>query len=1031
MKQSFRASIHIEELRLTFVTANMTAQPLRTRRKSAIVFSLALLAGSALNLFAQPTRFEGQPIAAIVYDPAVQPLSKTDLDHVQNLQIGAIYHAAAVAESIDHMFATGRYDDIQVDVEESASGLIVRFITKNNRFIGHIETSGKLSAPPNRGQIVNAADLDLGTQFRPELLAQAEKNVQQLLQSNGLYEATVKVEPVDEPAAQQVGITITVNAGKRALYDTPVIHGETKLADATIIRASGWQMRFIKRWRKVNSSLTRSGVERITKKYQSQDRLAATVDLKSIDYHPETRRAQPMLDIDAGPKIRVKALEAKVSKGRLKRYVPIYQEGTVDEDLLVEGARNLRDFFQSQGYPDVDVTYRRSPPATDVQTIEYFISRGERQQLARIQIHGNKYFSADALRARMFLQPHSFRLRWGRYSEGFLNKDKETIANLYKSNGFRDVKVTSTVEANYGGKSNQIAVSLDIQEGLQWMVRDLEITGMDAVGKDKVAYSLSSGAGQPYSDVSVAADRSTILTACYSAGFPLCAFQWTAQPAGDHAVNLHYSVSPGQRAFVRDVLISGLRTTRRSLVEHNLGIKAGDPLSSVQIHDAQRRLYNLGVFSSIDTAIQNPGTSETEKYVLYDFQEASRYNLKIGIGAELAQFGPTATAANLSQPTGATGFSPRLSVDLDRLNVFGLGHTISLQTRVSNLEQLGSLSYEFPQFNNVPGRTLTVTALYDVTRDVLTFSSRREEASVQLSQKISKSITGSLRFAYRQVSTTDIVIPTLLVPQLVQPVRIGIFSGNLVQDRRDNPADAHHGMYNSVDAGLASSIFGSQRNFVRVLARNATYHQLTKNLVLARQITFGAILPYNLPAGVTEADAIPLPERFFGGGSVSHRGFPENEAGPRDIGTPAGLGGQATQPTGFPLGGNSSLFFNTELRFPLLGENIGGVLFHDAGNVYDTVGDISFRFHQRNEQDFDYMVHAVGFGLRYKTPIGPVRADLAYSINPPHFVGFNGSLQQLLACNPALPPSELPSVCTPVSQGVSHFQFFFSIGQTF
>ena len=327
-------------------------------------------------------------------------------------------------------------------------------------------------------------------------------------------------------------------------------------------------------------------------------------------------------------------------------------------------------------------------------------------------------------------------------------------------------------------------------------------------------------------------------------------------------------------------------------------------------------------------------------------------------------------------------------------------------------------------------RALTVTGLYDTSRDVRTFSSRREEASVQLSQRLSKPTTASIRFAYRRVSTSNVVIPSLLVPQLLQPVRIGIFSGNVVQDRRDNPADPHKGIYNTVDAGLASGIFGSQRSFVRLLARNATYYRIGKNWVLARQLTFGAILPFHVPSGLDRAEGVPLPERFFGGGSTSNRGFPENQAGPRDIGTPAGVGGTATQPTGFPLGGNALLFNSIELRFPLLGENIGGVLFHDAGNVYRSIGDISVRFHQRNEQDFNYMVQAAGFGIRYKTPVGPVRADFAYSINPPRFVGFKGTIQDLLACNPNA-SGPLPPACVGVPQSISHFQFFFSIGQTF
>jgi outer membrane protein insertion porin family len=97
-----------------------------------------------------------------------------------------------------------------------------------------------------------------------------------------------------------------------------------------------------------------------------------------------------------------------------------------------------------------------------------------------------------------------------------------------------------------------------------------------------------------------------------------------------------------------------------------------------------------------------------------------------------------------------------------------------------------------------------------------------------------------------------------------------------------------------------------------------------------------------------------------------------------------------------------------------------GVLFHDFGNIFKDLSSFSFGVHQKNLQDFNYMVHAVGFGIRYKTPVGPVRVDLAYSINPPTFFGLQGTYQQLVL-----------GTATSQVQSISHFQFFFSIGQTF
>ena len=128
--------------------------------------------------------------------------------------------------------------------------------------------------------------------------------------------------------------------------------------------------------------------------------------------------------------------------------------------------------------------------------------------------------------------------------------------------------------------------------------------------------------------------------------------------------------------------------------------------------------------------------------------------------------------------------------------------------------------------------------------------------------------------------------------------------------------------------------------------------------------------------------------------------------------------------TGFPLGGSAVFFNSTELRFPLYGANVNGVLFEDMGNIYSRLSAMSFRVTQNSPTDFDYMVHAVGFGVRYRTPVGPLRVDLAYSINPPKFNGFPGNYSQLLQCSVA-------RTCQASPQQISHFQFFFSIGQAF
>lgn len=981
---------------------------------------------------AQNISFEGRTITAVEYSPAEQPLAQQDLETVQPVRPGAVYRAEDIAAAIDGLFATGQFTDIRVEAESSGSGVLVRFLTTPRWFVGGVDVRGKVKAPPNRGQLVTTAGLNLGLPFDESLVKAAEENIERVLRTNGLYEATIRPESERVEGGNQVHFTFHVRSGKRARYAPPVFKGNLKLSENTIIKATGWRYRIIGKWKNVYADRTRNGVVNIQKKYQSQDRLMASVQIESLDYDASSRRVRPTLNIDAGPKVSVQTLEAKVSKGNLRKYVPIYDERRVDRDLLVEGARNLRDYFQTQGYYDVDIDFRERQATPDEIVIEYVIARGQRYKVVQVDVSGHRYFPLDTIRERMFTQPSSLRLRRGRYSEALRKKDEENIENLYRSNGFRDVKVTSVVERDFKGKQGQMAVTFNVTEGPQWFVDKIDVAGINSVDGEILTSRLSSIQGQPFSDYSVASDRNVILTEYFTNGFPDANFQWKSTPSEQpNRVNLLYEVTEGKRQFVRDVLITGLRTTNPELVDRNLRIAKGDPLSPVAMLDSQKNLYDLGIFARVNAAIQNPEGAILHKYVLYDIDEANRYNVSLGFGAELARFGPT-SATTLDTPAGSTGFSPRVSFDATRLNFLGRGHVVSLRGRFSTLAKRGSFNYVAPRFRNVDGRNVTFTALYDNNREVRTFASVRQEASVQVSQQFSKPTTGLFRFSYRRVSTSNVVIPTLLVPALLQPVRIGILSANIVQDRRDDPTDTRRGIYNTIDFGLASSAFGSQRSFLRTLGRNATYHRITRNLILARQTTVGLIFPFSIPEGLSREETIPLPERFFGGGSVSHRGFPDNQAGPRDIGTPVSGTAAATQPTGFPLGGNALFFNNIELRFPLLGDNIRGVLFHDAGNIYQNISNISFRQRQPSIREFDYMVHAIGVGVRYKTPVGPVRGDIAYTINPPSFVGFKGTLQELLQCNPnPIPGTPVPTQCQGVQQTTRHLQFFFSIGQTF
>ena len=421
--------------------------------------ALALLAATAQ---AQITQFEEKRIVDIQFSP-MQPLDPADLARALPFKKGDPLRAEDVATAIDNLFATGRFEDIIVEAEASDDGVVVRFSTELARFLGGVTIKGVIPNPPNATQVAAAAQLTLGAPFRDADLTHARDAVNELLKSNGLYESQVTPELTRDDSAQQVFLTLQIAGKKRAKYGQPVIQGDTKLPNSTIIRATGWRLPIVHWWRQVTALRTRTGVQGVLAAYQNKDRLKASVELQKVDYDAPQGRVRPTLNIDPGPRVKVTALEASVSKSVLKRYVPVFEEHAVDNDLLAEGKRNLIDYFQGRGYYDVDIDFRILPAQADLETIQYAISRGQRYKVAKVAITGSRYFKEDRIRERMYMEAASFTLRRGRYSEAFQRKDEESIADLYRSNGFRDVKVNCAVDRDYEGKTGQIAVTVAIE----------------------------------------------------------------------------------------------------------------------------------------------------------------------------------------------------------------------------------------------------------------------------------------------------------------------------------------------------------------------------------------------------------------------------------------------------------------------------------------------------------------------------------------------------------------------------------------
>jgi outer membrane protein assembly factor BamA len=646
-----------------------------------------------------------------------------------------------------------------------------------------------------------------------------------------------------------------------------------------------------------------------------------------------------------------------------------------------------------------------------------------------------------------------------------------SIEALYRANGFSEVKVTSDVKDVDKGphgaalKEAQVQVVFTIVEGPQQKFGDVELTGVTEERRKAIKALLSSQTGQPFSLITVSGDRDAIQSYYLAHGFDHARVEiaQSVESANKARTDVALNVTEGQQVSVDKVLLSGIVHTRPKVVESQILVHAGDPLDQAALLQTQRNLYNLALFSEVNVAVQDPMGNSPEKNVLVQVTEAKRWDVTYGFGIEAQTGTPGITTGQTRGTTaaqnGEAGVSPRVSLDVSRINLRGTQNSLTLHSTYGLLEEVATLSFNVPQLFGNRKLAGSISGGYSNVQDIETFASSTLQGDVRVIQKVKRADTFIYDFEYRRVSVNpnSLEITPNLIPQLSEPVIVGGPQVTYIHDTRDpSPLNAGKGQFFSVQEFLATSKFGSDADFNKVDATESTYYTFGKRkYVFARNLRVGFEKSwgpnpnaYNAgnQIGVSSTacsgtllftnptcNAVPLPERLYVGGATSHRGFGINDGGPRDF------------TTGFPVGGSGAVVNTFELRMPpptlpLVGDSISFVLFHDMGNAFEYPGDMFksiVHFHQPDKAEcrnlagplaaaggiaanavgscnFNYYSHAVGVGVRYATPVGPIRLDFSYNLNPPIYPVFDDYTG-------ALPY---------VGQG-SHFNFFFSIGQSF
>ncbi len=920
----------------------------------------------------------GHPIASVRLEIEGRETTDPKLLAVVETRVGRPLAMTDVRESITHLFSLGRFEDVQVHAERAGDGVALRFALDPVHPVAKIDFAGSLDAAGvDEGQLRRAVVERFGVSPAVGRMNDMARLIADQLQQRGYLHPVVTPRADLEHAPDRATLVFTVEPGVRTRIGTVRVTGTPSVPVPALLDEMGlaagapWQREVLAQ------RIDKFVAGRRTKGFYEAS-VAPAVELADDD-----RVANITLTVAPGPHVRVVFAGDPLPADKHDELVPVEREGSVDEDLLEDSSNRIEEYLRGQGYRDAAAPHTRAETNGEL-VITFSVKKGAQYRVSHVDISGNASVPladfAEGLRVRDG-QP---------FSAAGLDADLAGIEALYHRRGFASAKAEAALEpqGTPGNGAVLLLVRIAIREGVRTVVASVQLLGNTSVSTATLRPSVGLRAGAPFFQSQIALDRDNIELQYANLGYPSATVDATPGLSADGSrADVVYTVHEGPRIFVDHVLIVGNIRTRTETIERELQVKPGDPLGLAAISESQRRLAALGLFRRTRITELRHG-DETTRDLLVTVEEAPATTVGYGGGLEAVQAIGT-NSAGIAQTE--IDFAPSAFVEITRRNLFGKNRSVNLFGRVSPYfsgtdasSPVGAGAFGFTEYRALAsfreprvlstGADASLTAVIEQQHRASFNFGRKSfiaEAGRQLPHGVS--INGSYQIQKTRLFDEQLANESdqQLIDRLFPQVLLSSFSSSIAWDTRDDVLDPGAGGYLSANGQLAGRAIGSEVGLAKTFFTAQAFRTLphTRRVVFAANTQIGLATGFPRQATVgTASDGTPIlgtvkdlpaSERFFAGGDTM-RGFALDQ-----LGAPGTI-----DSAGFPLGGNAVMIVNGELRVPVRG-GLGVVGFVDTGNVFAQTGDI-------NLGEFRT---ALGFGMRYKSPIGPIRVDLGFKLH--------------------------------------------------
>ena len=668
-------------------------------------------------------------------------------------------------------------------------------------------------------------------------------------------------------------------------------------------------------------------------------------------------RVRVVFPLDVGPKIEVRVVGAELSKLQKKGLLPFLGETGYDEALVLSSVAKIKDDYQRAGHYHVQVEHEEKAEG-DLFVISLRIEPGPVFTLRRVEISGNQTFPAGELEDLTALSPRRLlALGSGRLIDSELSQDVRNLRAFYLLQGFPEVEVGPPKIAEEG---LDLSVEIPIREGRRERIGTVTFSGFDPAHLDperlRPPLGLALGPYHPQIvDGAVERLRAEFSAAGFSEARVSAEERWN--PAHDQA-DLVISALEGPRITVDRIIVRGNRQTDSEVIRRTLGLRPGDPASDAKLLEVERTLYKLNIFSRVEVELVRSALDDTTRDVLVRVQEGKPITLTYGFGYD-----------SDDGWRGLLGFN--------HSNVGGQAYALRSDLRLSSTSSRFRLLFDQPYVFRL-SKPLTTSLFYEQGLAAQkAFELTRYGARTETTDSVGRHGRYSLGLDYRVVEVDKLAAGVALsdLEREARPVQLANFFPTFLYDRRDDPVLPSRGYSSLAQLQYSFPLLGAEGDFLKVFLQQTQLFPFNgkkgRQLVLAASLRAGGIEAFRELATADETTGLAsrnifISERFFSGGSTTHRAFGRDELGipGESLILPEG------RSTFVPIGGNGLLLANLELRFPLAGA-LGGVVFADSGNVWADWRDV----------DLGQLRTGVGVGLRYLSPIGPLRIDFGWKLD--------------------------------------------------